>query len=148
MVTALSPPPLLHFEDETTLFSLSSEFFEAATVLSNTPPKRIGYSLVVYYLAGHAAELTLKSLLFKHGDSTEILAKRYGHNLKWLVKRARERGLPVEISTEHVEAFGNLYLRKHTEYRRKHSLTFPPLDLLMEEIERLQVHVFDNVAER
>lgn len=146
MPPKLTPPPLPDSEDEATLYSLSSEFFEAATVLSNTPPTRMDYSLVIYYLAGHAAELVLKSLLFKHGDSIEILATRYGHNLKLLVRHARLKGLPVTVSTEHIQSFAGAYTRKHTEYRRKHLLRLPPLDLLLQEIKRLQSHVFDNVT--
>jgi hypothetical protein len=142
-----TPPPLPQFEDEATLYSLSSEFLEAATVLSNTPPTRVGYSLVTYYLAGHAAELVLKSFLFKHGDSIEVLAKRYGHELKWLVKRARLKGLPVAVSTEHIQSFSGAYSRKRTEYRRKTSLRLPPLDLMLLEVQRLQSHVFNHVAQ-
>lgn len=135
------------FEDEATLYSLSSEFFEAATVLSNTPPTRIGYSLVTYYLAGHAAELLLKSFLYKHGDSIEVLANRYGHDLKRLVRRARLRGLPITVSTEFIQSFSGAYSRKRTEYRRKKPLRLPPQDLLLLEIKRLQSHVFDHVAQ-
>ena len=139
-------PPLPEFEDEATLFSLSSEFLEAATVLYNTPHTRIGYSLVTYYLAGHAAELMLKSLLFKHGDSIEVLAKRYHHDLKLLVRRARLKGLPITVSTEYIQSFASAYTRKRTEYRRKRPLRLPPLDLLLLEINLLQSHVFSNVA--
>jgi len=135
------------FEDEATLFSLSAEFLEAATVLSNTPPTRIGYGLVTYYLAGHAAELTLKSLLFKRGDTIEVLAKRYGHDLKLLVKRARLKGLPRSVPTEHILSFSGAYTRKRTEYRRKRQLMLPPLDLLLQEVKALQSHVFNHVAE-
>lgn len=147
MPTKVTPPPLPDFEDEATLFSLSSEFLEAATVLSNSPPTRIGYSIVAYYLAGHAAELMLKSFLFKCGDTIEVLAKRYGHNLKLLVKRARVRGLPASISTEHIQSFASAYTRKRTEYRQNRHLRLPPLDLLLLEINRLHAHVFDHVAE-
>lgn len=147
MPPKLTPPPLPEFEDEATLYSLSSEFLEAATVLSNTPSTRTDYTLVTYYLAGHAAELMLKSLLFKHGDSIKDLTKRYRHDLKLLVKRARLKGLPVTISTKHIQSFAGVYTRKHTEYRRKYPLRLPPLDLLLLEIKRLQSHVFNHVAE-
>ncbi len=138
--------PPLDFEDEATLYSLSSEYLEAANVLHNTPPTRIGYTLVTYYLAGHAAELMLKSFLYKHGETIEALAKRYGHDLKSLVKSARRKGLPKNVSTKHIQNFANTYSRKHTEYRQKQQLTFPPLDLLLQEIGSLQSHVFNHVA--
>lgn len=140
-------PQFPEFEDEATLFSLSSEFLEAATVLYDAQHTRIGYSLVTYYLAGHAAELMLKSLLFKHGDSIEVLANRYRHDLKLLVKRARLKGLPIAVSTEYIQSFASAYTRKRTEYRRKRPLSLPPLDLLMLEIRGLQSHVFNNVAD-
>lgn len=147
MPSELTPLLRPDFEDEATLYSLSSEFLEAATVLSNTPPTRLGYSVVAYYLAGHAAELMLKSLLFKCGESTEILAKRYGHDLKRLVRRARQEALPANVSTEYIESFARSYTQKRTEYRRKDQLRLPPLDLLLLEINRLQAHVFGKVSE-
>lgn len=149
MVTIEIPaaPPVPDFQDEDTLFSLSSEFLEAATVLAGTPPTRIGYSIVTYYLAGHAAELMLKSFLFKCGDTIEVLAKRYGHDLKLLVKRARLNGLPASVSTEHIQSFAGVYTRKRTEYRLKRPLRFPPLDLLLREIKKLEAHVFNQIAE-
>ena len=114
-------------------------------MLYNTPPTRIGYRMVTYYLAGHAAELMLKSFLFKRGETIEAL-KRYGHDLKSLVKRARRKGLSANVSTEHIQSFASTYSRKHTEYRQKQSLTFPPLDLLLQEIDSLQSYVFNHVS--
>ena len=116
-------------------------------MLFNTPPTRVGYTLVTYYLAGHAAELVLKSFLFKNGDAIEVLAKRYGHDLKLLVKRARLKGLPETESTEHIQGFASAYTRKRTEYRRKRHLRLPPLDLLLLEVKALQSHVFNHVAD-
>lgn len=146
MPPKLKPPPPPDFEDEATLYSLSSEFFEAATLLSNTPPTQTGYSLVTYYLAGHAAELMLKSLLFRQGESIRDLANGYGHNLESLVSRARLKGLPLAVSTENIQSLACAYARKRAEYRQKHPLTLPSLDLLLQEIKSLQSHVFDNVA--
>lgn len=142
-----TPPQLPGFEDEATLFSLSSEFLEAATVLAATPPVQIGYSLVTYYLTGHAAELMLKSFLFKRGDSIEALKKKYQHNLKQLVSRARTRGLPLSILTEHIQSFSRAYSQKCTEYRKTEFLALPPLDLLIQEVRRLQSYTFNQVAE-
>lgn len=44
------------FQDEATLFSLSTEYLEAATVLYHTAPTRFNYSVVTFYLVGHAAQ--------------------------------------------------------------------------------------------
>jgi hypothetical protein len=139
--------PMPEFEDEATLFSLSAEFLEAATVLSNTPPTRLKYTLVTACLLGHAAELLLKSFLFKRGDKIDDLRKRYGHNLKFLLRRARIKGLPLKISTEHLQNFSGAYARKRTEYRQKRQLCLPPMDLLLREVQVLQAAVFDHVTE-
>jgi hypothetical protein len=86
---------LPEFEDEATLYSLSSEFLESATLLSNAEQTGLKCMVVTFYLAGHAAELLLKSFLFKQGDTINFLRKRYGHDLKLLVRRARMKGLPL-----------------------------------------------------
>ncbi len=114
------------FEDEATLYSLSAEFLEAASVLSNTPPIRVNYTLVTFYLLGHAAELLLKSYLFQHGVSLEDLRKKYGHDLGLLIEKARSKGLPLSVSTEYLQSFASAYARKRTEYRRKQELHLPP----------------------
>ena len=141
-----TPPPRPEVEDEATLYSLSSEFLEAAKVLANTSPVRVRYVLVTYYLAGHAAELMLKSFLFMRGASIDILEKRYRHDLKLLVKRARLEKLPVSVSTAHIQSFASAYTRKRTEYRQKRQLQLPPLDLLLQEIATLQSYVFEHIA--
>lgn len=142
-----SAPPLPEFEDEATLFSLSAEFLEAATALSNTPPTRVKCTLVSFYLLGHAAELLLKSFLFKRGDKIDDLRKRYGHDLKLLIKRARIKGLPLKVSTEHLQSFAGVYTRKRSEYRKMRQLHLPPFGLLLHEVQVLQSEVFDHVAE-
>ena len=40
-------------EDDATLFSLATEFLEAAKVLDSVNPKRVGYDVVIRYLLGH-----------------------------------------------------------------------------------------------
>lgn len=72
-------------EDEGTFYSLASEYLEAAITLFNTPPTRINYWVVIYYLLGHSAELTLKSYLFDHGETPESL-KKVGHDLERLTE--------------------------------------------------------------
>lgn len=135
------------FEDAATLFSLSSEFLEAATVLSRTSPTRINYTFVTFYLLGHAAELTLKSFLFKHGDTIDDLRWKYGHDLKRLIKQARRKGLPLKVSTEHLQNFAGIYKDKSTEYRQMRQVPLPPISALLNEIQVLQSEVFNHVAE-
>lgn len=146
MPPKVTPLPLPDFQDEATPFSLSTEFLEATRVLIDTIPLRTKYTIVTYYLAGHAAELLLKSFLYKNGDAIESLRKRYGHNLKLLVKRAQVKGLPSRIATAQIQSLSGVYNKKHTEYRQKTPLRLPPLDLLFHEVAALQAHVFDRIA--
>ncbi len=138
-------PP--QFEDEATLFSLSTEYLEAAAILHQTPITRINYSFVALYLLGHAAELLLKSFLYKKGDSIAYLRFKTGHDLSRLVKRARSKGLSEALSLRYILRMSSVYTAKRTEYRQSVQTELPPLDLLLEEVQSLQHHVFRHVAE-
>jgi hypothetical protein len=131
-------------QDEETLFALSGEFLEAARVLQATPPTRIGYSSVIYYLLGHSAELMLKAFLYKHGQ-TIIDLRRLNHDLRKLASRAREAGLTDRVQLDQILCLGAAYKEKVFEYRVKRRNAFPSLDLLTKEIERLQSVVFDKL---
>jgi HEPN domain-containing protein len=133
-------------DESATFYSLASEFLEAATVLTNTPPTRLGYTVVTIYLAGHAAELLLKSILSTHGVDRKEL-KKIGHDLNELVKLARQNGLAPAAATKYIEHFSKVYKEKATEYRQIGQLDLPPLDLLLQEVRALQSHAFDHVAE-
>ena len=61
--------------------------------------------------------------------------------------KSRLKGLPLSVSTVHIQGIASAYTRKRTEYRRKRQLMLPPLDLLLREIKELQSHVFNHVAE-
>lgn len=139
-------PPLLDFEDEATLFSLSSEFLAAAKTLIETPVHQTNCATVAYFLVGHAAELLLKSFLFNHGVTIDDLRKRYGHDLGRLVKLARIRGLPAMAITTEIQRFSGAYNKKRMEYRKMTILQLPPLELLFEEIVGLQRLVFNRIA--
>ncbi len=146
MPPKVAPLPTPDFQNEATLFSLACEFLEAARTLNNSPPALINYRVVTYYLAGHAAELNLKSFLFKGGVSIDDLRKRYGHDLKLLVRCARNKGLSSRVSTEQILSLGSIYSRKLLEYRQSKQLKFPSLDLLLEEVRGLEAEVFNHVA--
>ncbi len=103
--------------------------------------------MVTYFLAGHAAELFLKSFLFKNGITADELAKRYGHNLRLLIRESRGLGLQEMCSTEYIEKLGNLYTKKRTEYRQNKVAYFPPLDSLIAETDRLGACIFDHIFE-
>ena len=133
-------------EDDCTLLSLSDEFLEAARVLQETPPIRVNYWSATYYLLGHSAELMLKAYLYKHGQTINDLRK-INHDLEKLVTRAREKGLPEKVKLNHVLHLAGAYNDKSFEYRTRKKKSFPPLDLLTEEIERLQSAVFDRLWE-
>ncbi len=133
-------------QDDGTLFSLSGEFLEAARVLQATLPVRIGYSSAIYYLLGHAAELMLKAFLYKHGQSINDL-KKINHDLGKLASRAREVGLPETVQLDQLLLLAAAYKEKSFEYRTRKRKTFPSLDLLAEEIRKLQSAVFDRLWE-
>lgn len=131
-------------EDDGTLYSLSDEFLEAARVLQATPPVRVNFSSAAYYLLGHSAELMLKAFLYKRKLSIGELTK-IGHDLKKLVNRARENGLPETVHLQQVLKLADTYKDKCFEYRAQQRIAVPNLELLMEEIESLQSVVFDNI---
>lgn len=131
-------------QDDGTLFSLSGEFLEAARVLQATPPVHIGYSSATYYLLGHSAELMLKAFLYKHGQTINELRK-LNHDLEKLASRARVAGLPEKVALEQVLHLAAAYKEKSFEYRTRKRETFPSLDLLIGEIEKLQSAVFDRL---
>lgn len=133
-------------QDDGTLFSLSDEFLEAARILQETPPVRVGYWSATYYLLGHSAELMLKAFLFKHGLSIKDL-KKINHDLEKLATLAREKGLPEKVGLIHVLHLAATYKDKGFEYRTRKKLTFPPIDLLTQEIKVLQSAVFDRLLE-
>lgn len=133
-------------EDDGSLYSLSVEFLEAARLLHATPPTRINYSLVIYYLLGHSAELLLKAFLYRRNVSIPQL-KKAGHNLERLVGMAKENGLPNTLSLPGISQLATAYGRKELEYRTHSRKTFPNLDLLIEEIVYLSSVVFDTISQ-
>lgn len=134
------------FEDEASLFSLASEYLEAAEILDAAPVLKVNVSLVIYYLTGHAAELLLKSFLYKKGIALNDLRKEYGHNLKKLVVAARSRGLSGALQLDHIEMLSKHYAPKSTEYRQLVAAQYPPRDLLLAQVQALQSQVFNHVA--
>ena len=129
-------------EDEATLYSLSSEYLEAAKTLNSVPPTKLQYGIVTYYLLGHSAELSLKSYLFKKGMSIQELRK-FGHDLNLLLGKASEFGLKRFSS---IQDLSPIYKAKKLEYRQRRRETFPSIDSLIEEISELQSMVFDHVC--
>lgn len=132
-------------QDEGSLYSLSGEFLEAARLLRATPPTRTNFSLVIYYLAGHAAELMLKAFLYRQAMSVSQL-KILGHDLEKLVMQAREKGLSDKAMLPNIRQLASAYMNKDFEYRKRAKRTFPDLDLLIEEVNNLQSVVFDNIC--
>lgn len=131
-------------EDDGTFYSLASEYLAAAITLFNTPPTRTNYCVVIYYLLGHSAELTLKSYLFHRGETPESLRK-VGHDLDKLVKRAMSHGLSNKLSARAINALAPIYRKKELEYRKSKRQTFPDQQDLIGEIEALQSAVFDSI---
>lgn len=131
-------------EDEGTFYALASEYLEAAITLFNTPPTRINYWVVIYYLLGHSAELTLKSYLFDHGETPASL-KNIGHDLDKLVERALDHGLSNKLSVRAINALAPIYREKELEYRKRKRQTFPDQQDLIEEIKALHSAVFNRI---
>ena len=133
-------------QDDGTLYSLADEFLEAARVLQATLPTRVNYSSATYYLLGHAAELMLKAFLYKHGQTISDL-KKINHDLKKLSSLARAKGLPDKVQLVQIAHLAGTYNEKGFEYRTMKRKTFPSIDHLTEEIEKLQSAVFDRLWE-
>lgn len=131
------------FEDEATLWSLSREFYEAAKTLEDNPPTQINYVIIKYYLLGHAAELALKSYLFKHGVAITEL-KKIGHNLKELSQKAEDKGLSQFQS---IQELSPLYKAKELEYRKTKSIVYPSIESLYSDVRVLISKVFDHLSE-
>src|SRR5690606_22657738 len=115
---------------------------EAAKMLNSVPPTGVNYGIVTYYLLGHAAELSLKSYLFKNNTSIQDL-RNVGHDLNLLLGKASEFGLK---SFSSIRDLSPIYKAKKLEYRQRSKETFPSVDSLIEEISDLQSIVFDHVC--
>ena len=133
-------------EDDSTLFSLSDEFLEAARLLQTTSPTRVNYSTAVYYLLGHSAELMLKAFLYKHGKTIGQL-KKSGHDLKELIRLSIDSGLPESVNIKQILRLSDAYNNKRFEYRTRDFKRFPNLDLLTQDIKLLQSIVFDRICD-
>lgn len=144
---SLFDAPGYESQDEGTFYLLASEYLEAAITLFNTPPTRINYWVVVYYLLGHSAELTLKSYLFDHGETIDSLRKvgRNGHDLEKLVELALKHGLSTELSLRAINSLAPIYRSKELEYRKRKRQTFPCEQDLIDEIQALQSVVFNRI---
>ncbi len=113
-------------------------------VLQSTPPLRVNYSSATYYLLAHSAELMLKAFLYKHGQTINDLRK-INHDIEKLASLAKERGLPEKVQLTQICTLASAYKEKRFEYRTKKRKTLPSLDLLVEEIKKLQSAVFDKL---
>jgi hypothetical protein len=140
----MKPPD---FEDEATLYSLSSEYFEAATIIYNTPPTKINCSAVIYYLLGHASELLLKSFLHKKGVPIPALRNKFCHDLSKLAKEARKYNLSSKVNLDNIVVLSSTYKYKKLEYRKKTAEQYPSIECLLIDIQELQNCVFENVAD-
>lgn len=100
----------------------AQEFFDAADLVLS---KEQDVSLPAYFLLGRSIELSLKAFLLDQGISITDLrkTKNFGHNLRSLIKAAREKGLEQHISLEAIEdgviqLLSYDYAEKRLEYRR------------------------------
>lgn len=130
-------------EDESTLYTLGTEFLEATRVLRVSTPTRLGYQSVIYYLLGHAAELFLKTYLHTKGMSIRSLMDMK-HNLASLINETRRHGLSNQSKLVCVHALSPLYASKALEYRDQSTKCYPLLEDLFVEVEQLSMLAFPN----
>lgn len=142
-MTVVAPPS---YEDEASLYSLAMEYLHAAEILVETPVTKLNVSLVSFYLLRHAAELLMKRYLHKAGLPIKELKSDVGHDLQELVARVQAVGLHPPLALPHILALSNNYKAKSTEYRQLKAMSFPPKDLLLQEVQMLSSRVFDTVA--
>ena len=140
----LEPPA---FEDAASLFSLATEYLEAAEILIQAPAIKVNVSLVIYFLLGHAGELFLKSFLFKYEVSLDDLKFKLGHDLAKLIRRAQKLNLSKSVSFTHLRALSKIYAPKETEYRQLVVTNFPQRELLLTEVRALGREVFNHVGQ-
>ena len=134
------------FEDEASLFSLATEYLEAAELLIQAPIVKVNVSLVTYFLLGHAGELLLKSLLFKHGVTLDDLKFKFGHDLAKLIRRVKKLNLAGSISLAQLLALSKIYEPKKTEYRQLVATSFPSRESLLVELRILEREVFSQLT--
>ena len=142
-MTAVAPPS---YEDEFSLYSLATEYLHAAEILIETPVVKLNVSIVAFYLLGHAAELLMKSCLYKAGVPLKELRLDVGHDLEQLVNRVQDVGLHPPLELPNILALAKNYKAKSTEYRELKAMSFPPKELLLHEVQALSSRVFNNVA--
>lgn len=130
-------------QDDATLLSLASEYLEAAMVLHETPPTRINYSAVTFYLLGHAAELFLKGFLYMQGAEIVELRK-HGHNLAVLVAQVDQAGFPEDIKLHSIKKLSSNYNSKGLEYRKNMVAEYPGRDSLLLEVKSLSDYVLSR----
>ncbi|WP_262460788.1 hypothetical protein [Alloalcanivorax balearicus] len=131
-------------QDDATFLSLSSEYLEAAIALHETPPMRVNYSAITFFLLGHAAELILKGFLYMSGSGMADL-KKCGHDLAALVDKARLAGLPTDVELSNVKALSLTYASKGLEYRKNLAAEYPCRDVLLHEVKALSNYVLSRV---
>ncbi len=127
-------------EDDATFYSLGAEFLEAAWVLMNVSPTRLGYAAPTYYLIGHAAELFLKAYLSTKGVPVKEL-KGAGHDLSKLLTSAKQRDFPLVDDLPQLTMLSLMYNQKRFEYRGRRKLELPSLEALFVEAKNLERNV-------
>jgi len=134
-----------NFEVEASFYSLATEYLHAAEILVATPVTTLNVSLVTYFLLGHAAELLMKSCLYKAGTPLQKLKCNFGHDLGQLISEAQKLGHNPPLSLPNIHALAKNYKAKSTEYRQLKEMSLPPNDLLLQEVKVLDSRVFDQV---
>jgi hypothetical protein len=108
----------------------AQEFWTAADLVLN---KTEGVSLPVFFLLGRSIELSLKAyLLHREMPISELRKRNYGHNLKNLLAKSREKGIDSLVKLEAIDEgvidlLSYDYEAKRFEYRITKGTYYLPL---------------------
>jgi hypothetical protein len=118
--------------DDTKRLPLAIEFFELAKEFlrafrdlpTHDPP-----DWPRYFMLCHSVELALKAYLLLQGVSADKLrSKKFGHDLKKLLRRAIKLGLPIESLTADIELLNEAHRNHWPRYPKLDARPVPTID--------------------
>jgi hypothetical protein len=142
-----SPEEIADDEARTTpvgMYNVADAYLISARALRTAGIKHGLATKPVEFLYSHAVELYLKAFLRLHGETVEVLEKRYRHNAAKLGQRAKKLGLVLDA--EDAELFGAMRTTNsviRTRYIRTGATALVNLDYLDVAAEHLHDKVGD-----
>lgn len=150
--------PMQHDPERTTAIGMSryaSEFMEVAIVADEHIGRREGYEIIpptpIFFLVAQALELSLKSFLLHKNVPLQKIVKCYRHDLKKLMKKAKEMGLQsiIKISPADeavLDILNHLYESKQLQYIVTGSKIYPSFGILQKFVLTLVIEVGAEVG--